>query len=112
MTRRGLGRSGSAPGERFLVPAEHEKQEAQPVEPSAYLLVAQSVRPLERDAAALGPAGYSAREIKGSRSGRRAGKDEAVGHGHRLFELGDQRIEAYGTIDEASSCLLYTSDAA
>src|SRR6266851_9642117 len=93
MTRRRLGRSRDAATERLFVPAEHEKQEAEPVEPPAYLGVLQAACPLERHAATFRAARDRAGEIERSGGGRRAGENEAVRHGHRLFELGDQRIE-------------------
>src|SRR5216683_490978 len=69
MTRRRLGRSRDAATERLFVPAEHEKQEAEPVEPPAYLGVLQAACPLERHAAAFRAARDRAGEIE--RSGGR-----------------------------------------
>src|SRR6266851_4229001 len=93
MRARRLGPSRDAAAERLFVPAEHEKQEAEPVEPPAYLGVLQAACPLERHAAAFRAARDRAGEIERSGGGRRAGEDEAVRHCYHEFELGNQRIE-------------------
>src|SRR5450759_1246147 len=61
-----LGRRRGAPRERFLVAAEHEEQQAEPVEPSAHLLVLPSVCALERHAPAFGSTRDGAREVQRS----------------------------------------------
>src|SRR5487761_1097917 len=80
-------RLGHASGQTFLVSGQHEEQKAQAVEPPAHLGIVKASRTLERQAAALRPAGDRASQVQSTRGRGGPGQDEAVRHRDRLLEL-------------------------
>src|SRR5437879_8038489 len=76
-----------AAAETLLVAGQHEKQEAEAVEPTADLRVVEAACPLQGQAAALRPAGDRAGQIQRPRCRCGAGQDETVRHRHCFLAL-------------------------
>src|SRR5258708_3632590 len=95
MSHPGFRGLGHASAETLLVAGQHEEQEAETVEPTADLRVVEAASELQRQAAALRPAGDRAGQVKRPRSRGGAGQDETVRHRNCFLELCGELLEAF-----------------